>query len=204
MKENLRFALIFAGTCLAGVYIHEIGHAVAAWVQGIPAIPTPAKEYILQDQVEWRQKSWISLGGVAGTTLLVLGTLVWYMLERRAVADAVLAGVLLTPCLYTVRFLLLGRGHDGLEWQEAQSALGMAPAGHAIDLLFLCLFLAGSAAWLIRRRSSLRLSSIVRVAGLLLGGIILLVVLQVANNALFDPFFPVATTVDSPAGLDPR
>ena len=42
--------------------------------------------------------------------------------------------------------LKLARGENGLEWQEAQSALGLTPSGHAIDVLFLCLLLAGIAA----------------------------------------------------------
>lgn len=201
MKDHLRFALLFAGVCVAGVYAHEIGHAVAGWVQGVPVVPTPAKEYILREEIEWRQRIWVSLGGVAGTALLVLGTLLWYVRERRPWADAVLAGVLVPPWVYTVRFLVVGRGHDGLEWQEAQSAAGLAPAGHFVDMLFLCLFLAGSAAWTIRRRSSLRLASVVRVAGLLLGGIALLVFLQVTNNALFDGFFEETTTVNVPESL---
>ncbi|MCC7263384.1 MAG: hypothetical protein IT369_12775 [Candidatus Latescibacteria bacterium] len=204
LKGNLRFVLAFAGACLVGVYIHEIGHAVAGWVQGIPVFPTPAKEYILLDQVEWDQETWISLGGVIGTVLVVLGTLLWYVRSNRFIADAILAGVLLTPCLYTVRFLLVGRGHDALEWQAAQSALGLAPAGHAVDLLFLGLLLAGIAVWIVRRHSSLRLSSVVRVLGLVVGGIALLVILQTTNNALFDQFFPKTTTMDVPAGLDPR
>ena len=204
VKNDLRFALIFAGVCIAGVYVHEIGHAVFGWVQGIPVVPTPAKEYILQDWVDWRQKIWVSLGGVAGTALLVLGSLLWYARERRPVADAVLAGVLIPPCFYTLRFLLAGRGHDGLEWQEAQSALGATPTGHMVDILFLCLLLAGSTAWILRRRASLRLASIVRVAGLVLGGIALLIVLQVINNALFDRFFPETTTVNVPAGIESR
>jgi hypothetical protein len=204
MKDNLRFAMIFAGTCIAGIYVHEIGHAVAGWIQGIPVIPTPANEYILQDRVEWRQHIWIALGGVAGSVLLVVGTLIWYARERRSMADAVLAGVLLSPFAYTIRFLLAGRGHDGLEWQEAQSALGLAPSGHAVDVLFLCLLLAGGAAWMVRRRCSLRPSSFAKVTGLMLGGIVLGVVLQVANNALFDRFFPATTMVNAPAGLESR
>jgi hypothetical protein len=189
MKDDLRFALILAGVCVAGVYFHELGHAVAGWVQGIPVVPTPAKEYVLRDGIEWRQQAWISLGGVLGTALLVLGSLAWYARERRAAADAVLAGVLLPPCLYTIRFLIAGRGHDGQEWQEAQSAVGLAPDGHAVDILFLCLFLVGTAAWVVRRRSSLQWASFLRAAGLAVGGMVLLIVLQVANNAVFDRFF---------------
>jgi hypothetical protein len=204
MRDDPRFAMIFSGACIGGVYAHELGHAVAGWVQGIPVLPTPFKEYILQDQVEWAQQIWISLGGVAATVLLVVGTLIWYARERRSVADAVLAGVLLTPCVYTIRFLLVGRGHDGLEWQEAQSALGAAPSGHAVDVLFLCLSLVGSAAWMVRRRSSLRPSSVIEVTGLMLGGIALLMTLQVVNNALFDRFCPETRTVNVPALLESR
>ena len=201
-RNDLRFVLVFAGVFIAGVYVHEIGHAVLGWVQGVPVLPTPAKEYVLQDHVEWSQKIWISLGGVAATALLVLGSLFWYARQRRPVADAVLAGVLLPPCMYTLRFFLAGRGHDGREWQEAQSALGVAYAGHLVDMLFLCLFLAGIAAWIVRRRASLRVASIIRVAGLVLGGIALLIVIQVTNNAVFDRFFPETRTVNVPAGLD--
>ena len=204
MKNRLRFVLTFMSVCIIGVYLHEIGHAVAGWVQGIAIVPTPAKEYVLRDQVDWTHQIWISLGGVAGTTLLVLGTLVWYVRQQRPKADAVLAGVLLPPCVYTIRFLLVGRGHDGLEWQEAQSALGMDPAGHAVDILFLGLFFAGVGVWLVRRRFSLRLATFGRAVALMLGGIVLLLVLQVGNNALFDPFFPETTTVNVPADLESR
>ena len=72
------------------------------------------------------------------------------------------------------------------------------------DYRFLCLFLAGAAGWLIRRHSSLRLSSVPRVFGLAMGGIAFLIGLQVTNNALFDRFFPEATTMHAPEGLDPR
>jgi len=124
--------------------------------------------------------------------------------RRRPWSDAVLAGVLLPPCLYTIRFLVVGRGHDDVEWQAAQAALGTDPAGHVVDVLFFCLFLAGVAAWIVRRSSTLGLVRIVKLIGLMLGGISFIILLQVTNNALFDRFFPKTTTLDVPAGLDPR
>ncbi len=48
MKTEIRFVLVFAAACLAGVYVHELGHGVAGWLQGIAVVPTPAKEYVLQ------------------------------------------------------------------------------------------------------------------------------------------------------------
>ena len=51
MRSTVRYPLVFAGAAVAGVYLHEIGHAVAGWAQGIAVIPTPAKEYILQSYI---------------------------------------------------------------------------------------------------------------------------------------------------------
>ena len=203
MKANVRYGLVFVGTTIAGAYLHEIGHAVAGWIQGIAIVPTPAKEYILQSQVSWNQEIWISLGGPVGTTLAVVGAALYFLWERRAEAEAVLLGALIPPGLYTIRFLLAGRGHDGLEWQAAQTALGLRPAGHAIDVFFLCLWLAGMILWGSRLRFPLR-SSLLRFAGLALTGGILLVALQVGNNRLFDRHFSATTVVNTPSGLDPR
>lgn len=41
MKATIRYALVFTGAAVAGVYLHEIGHAVAGWIQGIAVVPTP-------------------------------------------------------------------------------------------------------------------------------------------------------------------
>jgi hypothetical protein len=203
MKPSVRYALVFTGTTIAGVYLHEIGHAVAGWMQGIAVVLTPAKEYILRSQVYWGQEIWIALGGIAGTTLAVVGATLYFLRDRRLEAEAVLLGALIPPCLYTIRFLLVGRGHDGSEWQAAQTALGLAPAGHGIDVFFLCLSLAGIFVWGSRLRFPLRYS-LLRLVGLAIAGVILLVALQVGNNSLFDRFFPKTIVVNAPSGLDPR
>jgi len=203
MKPSVRYGFVFAGTTIAGVYLHEIGHAVAGWTQGIAVVPTPAKEYILRSQVDWNQDIWICLGGPVGTTLAVVGAALCFLRERRPEAEAVLLGALLPLGLYTIRFLLAGRGHDGLEWQAAQTALGLAPAGHAIDVFFLCLWLAGMILWGSRLRFPLRYS-LVKFAGLAIAGIMLLVALQAGNNHLFDRHFPKTRVVNAPSGLDPR
>jgi hypothetical protein len=203
MKASVRYALVFTGTTIAGVYLHEFGHAVAGWMQGITVVPTPAKEYILLPQVSWNQEIWVSLGGPVGTTLAVLGAMLYFLRERRPEAEAVLLGALLPLGLYTIRFLLAGRGHDGLEWQAAQTVLGLAPAGHVIDIFFLCLWLAGIILWGSRLHHPLRYS-LLKFAGLFIAGVILLVALQVGNNRLFDRHFPDTKVVNAPSGLDPR
>ena len=72
MKLSIRYMLLFSATVIAGVYLHEIGHAVAGWLNGVAIVPTPAKEYILQLELDWSKEIWIALGGVIGTTVAAL------------------------------------------------------------------------------------------------------------------------------------
>jgi len=202
MKLSIRYLLIFFAAAIAGVYLHEVGHAAVGWVNGIAVVPTPAKEYVLQSQLAWNKEIWIKLGGVLGTTLAVLAAGLYFWRKPCLDREAILAGALLPLGLYTLRFLLVGRGHDATEWQAAQTALGLPPAGHAIDVFFFCLLVAGFLVWGIRLHP--RPSSLLRIVILGIAGIVLLVVLQVGNNAVFDRMFPVVKVVNVPAGLDPR
>lgn len=200
-KATLWFLTIFVASIIGGACVHELGHGIAGWMQGVAVVPTPFKEYVLQEEMDWRQQAWIALGGVAGTVLLVAGVLIWYIHKDGVYSDPVLAGVLLTPFAYTVRFLLVGRGHDGLEWQAAQAALGLSPSGHAVDIVFLVLVVLGIIMWIVLRHTSLNLSTLARAGGLVVIGIVVLVVLQVSNNAMFDGFFPNVRIVNVPAVL---
>ena len=65
MKLRIRYLLIFFGAVIAGVYLHEIGHVVAGLVNGVAVFPTPAKEYVLQAQLDWSKEIWVALGGVS-------------------------------------------------------------------------------------------------------------------------------------------
>jgi hypothetical protein len=203
MKDNYRFAIIFIATLIASCFLHEIGHAIAGWVQGIVVVPTPLKEYVLQDQVEWHKEIWISLGGVVTTVLLTLGVLIWYKVSKWRMSDAVLGGILLTPCTYTILFLLLGRGHDALEWQAAQTAIGAEPSGHLIDLIMAVLFFAGIVLWVAKKGRQLGIMSIVKAIGLLFAGFVFLIGLQIGNNFVFDRFFTNTKTIGVPPTLKP-
>src|ERR1700739_1066885 len=146
MTFKFRFSLLFIAAGIAGMYVHEIGHALFGWMQGIAVVPTPAKEYVLRTQVEWHQMALIALGGPLASAAVISGTLLWYLRHRHATADAILSGILVIPGIYTLRFLIVGRGHDGLEWQEAKKPLGLNPPGHPLDLAFFVLFACGCAA----------------------------------------------------------
>jgi hypothetical protein len=202
MKISVRYVLLFCGALVAGVYLHEIGHAVVGWISGVAMIPTPAKEYALQSELPWNKEIWIALGGIVGTTVAALAAALYFWRKPRAESEAILFGAFLPLGFYSCRFLLTGRGHDEVEWQAAQTALGLRPAGHAIDAFFLCLFIAGFAIWFFRMPRPLRSWS--RLAMTAVVGMVLMVALQVGNNAVFDSVFPDVKVVNVPAGLDPR
>jgi hypothetical protein len=201
MKKQLRFTLVFLAACICSMYFHEIGHAIFGWFQGVPVMPTPAKEYIVQSQVEWHQRTWISLGGVLASVLVVSGSLLWYVLKRSQTGVAILAGCLVIPGIYTLRFLLEGRGHDATEWQEAQTALGANPSGHSIDLVFLVLFFAGCGSIVWFKGISLRWRSLLKIVSLALLGLAIMIIVQVGNNAVFDKHFPKTRTLNVPAEI---
>ena len=202
MKRGITYILTFCGALLAAVYLHELGHAVAGWVQGVAVLPTPAKEYILRPQLEWSKETWIALGGPTGSAVAIFVAGLYFWRKPCLNREAVLLGALLVPGVYTLRFLLTGRGHDGTEWQAAQTALGLRPAGHAIDVFFLLLVIAGLIVWGVRLRPSLW--SPLRLIALAVVGTVLLVELQFANNAVFDRVLHDASVMNVPAGLDPR
>jgi hypothetical protein len=150
MGQRVRFVLLFLSASICSMYAHELGHAAAGWVQGIPVFPSPAKEYVLLTTNEWREQIWIAFGGPAATAIVVSIAILWASRNRGHALCAILAGVLVEPAFYVIRSLLIGRSHDGSEWQEAQSAISLNPNGQALDLLFVFLFFAGCAVLAVR------------------------------------------------------
>jgi hypothetical protein len=109
-----------------------------------------------------------------------------------------LAGVLVEPAFYVIRMVLVSRSHDGLEWQEAQGAIGLSPNGHALDLLFVFLFFAGCAVLALRDELQMRWRSFAKWFSLGLVGFTTLILIQAGNNAVFDRHIPKAQTLNIP------
>jgi hypothetical protein len=186
-KNELRVWGIYFGTIFLSLFTHEIGHCIPAWVNGYQAIPTPVKEY-LQESVPKELSISVSLAGIVGTFLFSIAILVAYSV-RKSMSTAILAGAIAMPGMYTLRYVLFGRGHDGAEFQEAQNALGLDYSGHSLDIAFLLLFLTGTILWVNRIRPGLKVSG-----RLFLGFVLTLVFvmgLQFFNNLIFDPIFDI-------------
>jgi hypothetical protein len=188
LSHTLTPWVIFTCAIVVSFFIHETGHCTVAWLHGYPAIPTPAKEYILKPVPEAVQHQ-VALGGILGSVVAVLAGAFWLYRRPTAIRSALLAGAVTAPGIYTLRFILVGRGHDATEFQEAQAALGLRYAGHAIDWLFAGLFALATLFWFWRTRAR----PTPRLAGRLIVGALAAVIatglLQSINNAVFDPLF---------------
>ncbi len=178
--------LLFVSAILASAFVHELGHCAVAWLHGYPAIPTPAKEYILKPMTEVVQNR-VSLGGILGSVAALLAGGFWLHCRPSTASSALLAGAMTVPGAYTLRFLLQGRGHDGAEFQEAQAALGLSYSGHAIDRLFYALFVMAAVFWFWRTRARPTLRLVCRLLVGAVAAVAVMVLLQSVNNAVFDP-----------------
>ena len=186
IKAEINVWSIYFLTIFLSIYVHEIGHCLPAWIEGVRAIPTPAKEYITDD-IPINLKQSISLGGIVGTVLFSLMVFVFYLKKYFKYGSAILAGSIAVPGIYALRYFIIGRGHDGSEFQEAQSALGLSYSGHSLDWLFFALFILGVVIWIAKSKPNYK------IAGRILVGLVLTMIfivgLQSINNTIFDPIF---------------
>lgn len=180
--------LLFVAAIVLSFFVHELSHCAVSWVHGYRAIPTPAKEYVLESIPE-RVQNQVALGGLAGSVVALLIAMVWLHFRTGPTASAVLAGAMTAPGFYTLRFILAGRGHDATEFQEAQAALGLTYSGHSADWLFVSLFVAATLFWFVRTKTRLNLRLFGRFALGALVAMVTVVLLQSVNNAVFDPVF---------------
>ena len=186
IRTELKIWSVYILTVFISIYIHEIGHCIPAWIEGVRAIPTLAKEYIMEE-IPYTLKQNISLGGFVATVLFSLIIILWYLLRSSKYGSAILAGAIAVPGLYTLRFIVVGRGHDATEFQEVQSALGLTYSGHSLDWIYLILTLVGVVAWILKSKPNYKIT-----VRLLIGLVITIVIiggLQEINNAIFDPLF---------------
>jgi hypothetical protein len=186
LNTEIRTWSIYFLTLLTAIYIHELGHCIPAWINGVVAIPTPAKEYIMGTISDDLQQS-VSLGGIIGTILFTVLTILFYLIKTHKYSSAVLAAALAMPGMYTFRFFIVGRGHDATEFQEAQAAMGFTYSGHAIDWILLGLFLAGLVIWLVHKKPNFKIAGRLGLGFILT--LIFVIALQTINNAIFDPLF---------------
>jgi hypothetical protein len=186
LKNESKIWIVYFIAIICSIYLHETGHCIPAWLHGFRAIPTPAKEYISGD-ISPDLKQVISLGGIIGSVLFSVIVMLMFLFASFRYSLSLLSAAIAVPGVYSLRFILQGRGHDSTEFQEAQSALGLSYSGHSLDWFFLALFICGAIIWIIKSKPKFSITG-----RLLIGFVVTLIfviALQKFNNDLFDPIF---------------
>lgn len=185
-QSLIKIWAIYLVAVVLSVFIHEIGHCLVAWLNGLQAIPTFAKEYPI-DPIPTALERYVALGGILGTLSVTVLGIALYLCRATTLNSALFAASLSSPAMYSILFALKGRGHDATEFQDAQSAIGASYSGHFLDWLFLLITLAGLAIWVTINKPTTK-----AVFRLVLGAVVtfvFIVALQKVNNAVFDPLF---------------
>lgn len=185
-KNELKVWMIYFITLLSANFFHELGHCIPAWLYGYSAIPTLAKEYSF-DSIPTFLTNLISFGGILNSSIFSVLGMAYFLKSSFKYSSSVMAGSIAMPSLYTLRFITSGRGHDGTEFQEAQSAIGFRFDGHFVDYLFIILLLIGAAIWILKSKPNLNVLG--RFVIGIIASVIFIVALQTINNRIFDPIF---------------
>ena len=171
---------------MLGIWIHEIGHCIPAWVHGYAAFPSPANEYILHP-VSGGLNQYISLFGYVGTVSFVIITTLVFLLTNFRFKSEMYAGATAIIGMYCSLILFNGRGHGGHEVQEAQAAIGFTYSGHSMDVFIIALFISLSLIWFFYKKPKFKI-----IWRLLIGAIItflFFILYEWSNNLIFDPIF---------------
>jgi hypothetical protein len=173
-------------SAITGIWIHETGHCIPAWLNGIAAFPSPANEYILQPvSIDLNQT--ISLGGYIGTIIFIILVLNVFLFTDFRFRSELYAGATAIIGMYVSLIFFNGRGHGGHEFQEAQAAMGFSYNGHGMDVLVVSLFITLIAVWFFTNKPKPAI-----IWRLLIGAILtffFFIFYEHINNLVFDPVF---------------
>jgi len=195
MSRALAFALLVFAAAIVSALVHELGHGVFYWLQGVPAGVSLVKEFPLRD-ITASQYAVGSLGGpVASLVLLAVSCHLYGRAggapRRRSVASAfVLANVL----YFVLRGLIAVLKRRGGELDDIAGLVGL---GHpAVVLAYAVISAAALTYWM--RVGRVRATP--RAAGafvaLLAGYVVVMTGLEVVDQALFWHRFPTVQIDD--------
>jgi len=187
--DSLRLLGLFLLLSLLSVLLHELGHCVFYWAQGIPAGMSLVKEYPLRDISELEY----AIGSAGGplSNILQLAVAVFWVHRWRPDPPRrtwALAFVLANVCYFIVRSGIAVLSGDGGELTDAASLFGLDY--RSAILLFLVLS-AGALIWT-TRAAHIRITPkvVLKLPGLLVLYFIFLVAVQTLDRALFWERFP--------------
>nr|NQU91328.1 hypothetical protein [Bacteroidota bacterium] len=126
MKYRIKFLFLVIVTGIISTLLHELGHCIFYWIQGIPAGMSLVMEFPLVD-ISARQYSIGSLGGPLVSIILFIGS--WFMIRNSKKKSAkwnIFSAFLLANSFYLIfRSLLALAKNYGGEIESMMNLFGL-------------------------------------------------------------------------------
>lgn len=187
--KGLRFLALLAVAAVASTLLHELGHCVFYWVQGVPAGMSLTKEFPLRD-ITAVQYAVGSVGGPAASLgLLVLATALFRRYSAREKLRDVLSALILANVYYIVlrSLIALLKGAGG----ELDAIAGLVGLNfRAVVVVFLTVSLVCVYGWISAGGPRPNLRNAATFVVLLVGYVFLVVGLESIDRKLFWRRFP--------------
>ena len=187
--DSLRFPALFLLLALFSALLHELGHCIIYWVQGIPAGMSLVKEYPLRDITDLEYAVGSAGGPLSNVVQISIG-LIWVQRARlnSRWGRWGLAFVLANVCYFIVRSGIALLTGEGGELTDAASLVGLSYQGAIV--LFI-LISVGALVWTVRAaRLRIGWRRVFQFPGVVILYFIFLVVVQTFDRAVFWDRFP--------------
>lgn len=189
MRDRLRFLLLLIVAAVVSTLLHELGHCVFYWVQGIPAAMSLTKEYPLTDITA----SQYAIGSAGGPIFSIAVVLLAVSLYRKPRATGALkdflSALILTGVFYFVlrSLIALLKGRGG-ELESAASLLGLDY--RAAIVVFVAMTVMSLYLWIRAGGPRFNLKHAGYFVVLLIGYVIFVIALESVDQSLFWGRFP--------------
>ena len=191
----LVFTLLVIAAGVVSTLLHEFGHCLFYWIQGVPAAMSLMKEFPLRD-ITAREYAIGSAGGPFASAVL-LGTSIWLFKKRfdaRGLRAVLSAFVLANVFYFMLRAVISLLKRRGGELSDIAGLVGLEYG--SIVMLYATISLGALYIWM--RIGGVRLSirGVGCFLGLLVGYMLVMVGVESLDSRLFWGKYPVVQIVD--------
>ncbi|HUU27113.1 MAG TPA: hypothetical protein VM123_04805 [archaeon] len=182
-KINFLFLVLIAG--ILSTLLHELGHCIFYWIQGIPAAMSLVKEYPLVDIIPANQYAIGSAGGpLVNIVLIIVSYIMIRKYEKHSRAWNYLSALILANSFYVIVRSLIALQHgEGEELEYAANLIGLNYL-HVIGLFFLITIVI-LALWTNRFRIKASVKNGLSFVVFLIAYFLVLGLMQVVDQSLF-------------------
>lgn len=186
LKSKINFLFLVIIASILSVLLHELGHCIFYWIQGIPAAMSLTKEYPLVDIIPVTQYAIGSVGGpLANIVLIIVSYLMVRKYEKHSRPWNYLSAMIIANCSYfiVISLITLLKRSDGGELEYAANLIGLN--FYYVLGLFILITIVILALWKNRFNIKASVKNCLSFLVLVVTFLVVVVLMQVVDQSLF-------------------